>query len=70
MNVTCLLFLLSEQFKLKGFFYFRDQENPLYNGEGPIMKWVEKRTKQDLNSGQKGRMALRRKGSEEVMRGE
>ena len=34
------------------------------------MKWVEKRTKPDLNSGQKGRMVLRRKGSEEVMRGE
>ena len=34
------------------------------------MKWVEKRTKPDLNSGQKGRTVLRRKGCEEVMRGE
>ena len=34
------------------------------------MKWVEKRTKQDLNSGQKGTIVMRRKGCEEVMRGE
>ena len=56
--------------QIERYFYFRERENPLYNGEGPIMKWVEKRTKQDLNSGQKGRIVMRRKGCEEVMRGE
>ena len=56
--------------QIERYFYFRERENPLYNGGGPIMKWAEKRTKQDLNSGQKGRMVLRRKGCEDVMRGE
>ena len=34
------------------------------------MKWVEERTKQDLNSVQKRRIVMRRNGCKEVMRGE